>query len=61
MMYLTIVTIVSICVAFFSLKALGDNQNEIIDMYKRHAEQLREDIKHKQEFIELMDKILEKK
>ena len=59
-MYLTIVTIVSICVAIFSLKALGDNQKEIIDMYKRYNEQLREDIKLKQEYIKLIDKMFER-
>lgn len=60
MMDLTIVAIVSICVSVFSLKLVLNNIKHIEDIYEKHIEQLREDIELRQEFVELMNKIIER-
>ena len=58
MICLTIITIISMLISFFSLKISSENSKFIIHALDKHNEQLSNDIERKRKFIKLMDDII---
>ena len=58
MICLTIITIISMLISFFSLKISSENSKFIIQALGKHNERLSNDIERKREFIKLLDDII---
>lgn len=59
MMYLTIISIISIIVAFLSLRFSAKNNKDVCEMYERHIKRLEKGMESDKEVIKILDKLLE--
>lgn len=60
MICLTIITIISMLISFFSLKISAENTRKTSQEWERMCESLRKDIEKKTDFIRLLDNLIEK-
>lgn len=60
MMYLTIISIISIIVAFLSLEFSAKNNKDMAKMFEEHIERLEKEIESDRKFIEFLDGTIQK-
>lgn len=60
MICLTIITIISMLISFFSLRIAAENTQKTSKEWERMCERLRADIDKKTDFIILLDNLIEK-
>lgn len=60
MICLTIITIISMLISFFSLRISAENTQKTSKEWERMCERLRADIDRKRDFIILLDNLIEK-
>ena len=60
MIYLTIISIISIIVAFLSLEFSAKNSNDMTKMFEKHIERLEKEIESDRKFIEFLDGTIQK-
>lgn len=59
-MYLTIISIISIIVAFLSLEFSAKNNKDMAKMFEEHIERLEKEIESDRKFIEFLDGTIQK-
>ena len=59
-MYLTIISIISIIVAFLSLEFSAKNNKDMAKMFEEHIERLEKEIEFERKFIKFLDESIQR-
>ena len=60
MIYLTIITIVSMLISFFSLRFAGESWKEATQVLERHLVRLGDELERQQKLVEIIESMLKK-